>query len=219
MISTSTRSKAQQRALAVPRVATFVTVKRNVPLTGRSYGHWWVELEGEESYGWWPGRCPLGLRGIIRGTAGVLNGISVTSDGTPTRDPNHGLVADYEFHPVLIKDRTDDEVRDAIRSFAAGFRGEWRWSTRPTMNCRLFQLALMDAAGLVDGTGNYHTRGSGCPALIPVRRLATRLDGRRRWPFNLPEPGQRVTDIGLGDSPSGCPISVQQAQQQAACLR
>lgn len=200
MTRTRTSEYSEPQAREAPRVATFVTVKRNVPLTGRSYGHWWVELDDDESYGWWPARCPLGLRGIIRGTTGVLNGLGVTTDGTPTRDPNHGLVADYEFHPVLIRDLTDDEVRDSIRTFASGFQGGWRWSTRPTMNCRLFQLALMDAAGLVDGTGNYRSRGFGCPALAPVRRLAARVDGRRRWPFNLPQPGQRVAGLGIRDS-------------------
>ena len=184
----------------VPRTVSFVTVKRNVPLTGRSYGHWWVEVDSDESYGWWPGRCPLGLAGIIRATAGVLNGMGVTSDGTPSRDPHHGLLADYEFHPVLVKDLCDDEIRSAMRGFAASFQGGWRWSVRPTMNCRLFQLALLDAAGLVDGTGNYHTRGSGCPALIVARRFTGRLTGRRRWPFNLPRPGQRVAALDLDDA-------------------
>lgn len=205
----------ERRGQAVPRVVPFVTVKRNVPLTGRSYGHWWVEIDDDESYGWWPGRCPLGLVGIIRGTTGVLNGMGVTSDGTPDRDPNHGLLADHEFHPVLIEDRTDDEVRDALRSFAAAFRGGWRWSVRPTMNCRTFQLALMDAAGLVDGTGNYRTRGGGCPALAPARRFAARVDGRRRWPFNLPRPGQRVADLELRDWRSDCPLLDAGAQPPA----
>ena len=189
--------------MTVPRVVEFVTVKRNVPLTGRSYGHWWVELDGEESYGWWPSRAPLGVAGVIRGTPGTLNGLGVCSEGTPTRDPNHGLVADHEFHPVLIRQHDDDDdVRACIRAFAAGFAGDWRWSTRPTMNCRLFQLALMDAAGLVDGTGNYHTRGAGCPALRPLRRVAGRFGGERRWPRNLPHPGQRVADLGIGAMPA-----------------
>jgi len=188
--------------MTVPRVVEFVTMKRNVPLTGRSYGHWWVELDGEESYGWWPSRSPLGDTGVIRGTPGTLNGLGVCSDGTPTRDPNHGLLADYEFHPVLIRRQSDENVRARIRHFAADFAGEWRWSTRPTMNCRLFQLALMDAAGLVDGTGNYHTRGAGCPALGPVRRVAGRFGGERRWPRNLPHPGQRVADLAISSTPA-----------------
>lgn len=177
------------------RVLEFVTVKRNVPLTWRSYGHWWVELDTDESYGWWPGRIPLGFTTMVRGTTGVLNGVGITTYGTPTRDPNHGLPADYEFHPVLITGSSDDEVRAAIRTFAARFVGDWRWSTRPTMNCRLFQLALMDTAGLVDGTGNYHTRGAGCPALAPVRRTTARVTGERYWPKNLPTPGQRVDGV------------------------
>lgn len=190
---------------AIARVVEFVTVKRNVPLTGRSYGHWWLELDGEESFGWWPARAPLGVTGVVRGTTGVLNGLGVVDDGTPTRDPNHGLLADYEFHPVLIRQRADDEVRAALRWFATGFAGEWRWSIRPTMNCRLFQLALMDAAGLVDGTGNYRSRGSGCPALAPVRRAAGRVDGRRRWPRNLPRPGQRVANLSIVGGSARCP--------------
>ncbi|MDQ3028628.1 MAG: neprosin family prolyl endopeptidase [Actinomycetota bacterium] len=195
--------------MTVPREAGFVTVKRNVPLTGRSYGHWWVELDGEESYGWWPSRAPLGVTGVIRGTPGALNGLGVCAEGTPIRDPNHGLRADHEFHPVLIRHDSDDDVRAAIRHFAAGFAGDWRWSTRPTMNCRLFQLALMDAAGLVDGTGKYHTRGSGCPALAPLRRVAGRFDGRRRWPRNLPRPGQRVADLEVGGGPTRCPTATE----------
>ena len=181
-------------APTVPRVVAFLTVKRNVPLTGRSYGHWWIEVDDTESYGWWPA-LPVGLIGLLRGTSGVLNGVGITADGTPTRDASHGLRADYEFHPVLVGPRTDDELRDGIRAFAANFTGGWRWSTRPTMNCRLFQLALFDAVGLVDGTGNYHSRGAGCPAIAPARRLTARVTGRRRWPRNLPTPGQRVTEL------------------------
>ena len=176
----------------VPRVLPFVTVKRNVALAGRSYGHWWVELDGAESYGWWPARAPLTTRDLLVGGPGVLNGMGTPADGRPTRDPNHGLTADYEFHPVLVVPRGDDEVRNAVRRFAATFDGEWRWSVRPTMNCRLFQLCLFDAVGLVDGTGNYRTRGSGCPALALLRRLAGRVTGRRHWPTKLPAPGHRV---------------------------
>lgn len=72
-----------------------------------------------------PGNVPLGVAGIIRGTTGVLNGLGVTPDGTPTCDPNHGLFADYESHPVLLADRTDDDVHATIRIFAADFAGGW----------------------------------------------------------------------------------------------
>jgi hypothetical protein len=175
-----------------PRVITSITAKRNVPLAGRSFGHWWLELGEDESYGWWPSRLPLRFRDARRGVPGVLNGVGVTDDGTPTRDPNHGLPADYEFHPVLLVPKREDDLRNDIRTVAQAYAGEWRWATRPTMNCRLFQLALFDAVGLVDGTGNYFTRGSGCPALTPVRRFAGRVTGARRWPRNLPGPNERV---------------------------
>lgn len=187
----------------VPRVVEFVKVKRNQALVGRSYGHWWIEVDGSESYGWWPGECPAGLRTLLLGAKGVLNGVGVADGGRPTLDPSHGLPADHEFHPVLVRPSSDDELRRAIRSFAAGFAGGWRWSVRPTMNCRLFQLALFDAVGLVDGTGNYHTRGGGCPALAPLRRVLGRMSGQRRWPLNLPAPGHRVAGLF---PPAGGPL-------------
>lgn len=179
---------------SAPRAVEFLKAKRNLPLTWRSYGHWWLEVDDEESCGWWP-TGSVGLAGVLRGTSGVLNGLGSASGGSPTRDPNHGLPGDHEFSPILIVDRTDDEVRDIIRSFASTFAGEWKWSTQPTMNCRLFQLAMFDAVGLVDGTGNYRSRGAGCPGLAPVRRTLDRVTGARRWPPNLPPPGQRVADV------------------------
>lgn len=40
---------------SVPRVASEIKFQRIFPLgSGDSYGHWWVELPGGESYGWWP---------------------------------------------------------------------------------------------------------------------------------------------------------------------
>ncbi len=134
--------RSEPAAPPVPRTLDFVTVKRNLPLAGRSYGHWWVELDGAESYGWWPGRSPLRTRDLLLGSPGALNGVGPALGGSPPRDPYHGLPGDYEFHPVLVAERTDAEVRHAMRRFAMAFRGEWRWSTRPAMNCRLFQLAL-----------------------------------------------------------------------------
>lgn len=195
MSATAAAAVPRTEWLRQPRVAEFIVVKRNLPMVGRSYGHWWVEMDGNESYGWWPARSPLRARDVLFGGPGALNGAGAASGEGPPRDPNHGLVADYEFHPVVVLECSDDEVRDAIRRFASTFRGEWRWSIRPTMNCRLFQLALFDAAGLVDGTGNYHTRGSGCPAMAVLRRVGSSFYGRRYWPANLPAPGQRVADV------------------------
>ena len=170
------------------RVVECVTVKRNGLQVGRTYGHWWVELVDDESYGWWPSVCPVRFRDVLSGMPGVVNGVGVHPDGTPTQDPYHGTVADHEFHPVVLGDVSDDEVRRRVRSFAAGFAGGWRWATHPTDNCRTFQIALLAHAGLVDGTGNFHTRGAGCPVLAPWRRAAHAVTGRQRSPRNLPDP-------------------------------
>jgi len=62
------------------------------------------------------------------------------------------------------------------------------------MNCRLFQLALFDADAWSTAPATTEA-GAGCPALAPLRRLAFRLTGRRRWPTNLPPPGQRVCEV------------------------
>lgn len=83
-----------------------ITVKRNAPVFGRSYGHWWLEVDSVESYGWWPAKPP-DLAGLLRGTAGVLNGPGDSAAAAPLRDPNHGLPADYEFHPILVMPRSD----------------------------------------------------------------------------------------------------------------
>ena len=174
------------------RVVECVTVKRNGLQVGHTYGHWWVELDDDESYGWWPSVCPVRFRDVLSGIPGVVNGVGVHPDGSRTRDPYHGTVADHEFHPVLVADLDDDAVRDRVRSFAHGFAGGWRWATHPTDNCRTFQLALLAHAGLVDGTGNFHTRGPGCPVLAPWRRATQAVTGRRPWPRNLPEPAAAV---------------------------
>lgn len=50
-----------------PRLVTFIRVKRNLVVPGRSYGHWWLEVDGGESYGWWPDRMPVGVLKAVRG--------------------------------------------------------------------------------------------------------------------------------------------------------
>lgn len=41
--------------LAVYRLVDLVEFKRKYPLEpGDEYGHWWTEIDGAESYGWWP---------------------------------------------------------------------------------------------------------------------------------------------------------------------
>jgi hypothetical protein len=160
------RALASLRRPPVPRTLPFITVKRINPRVGDTLGHWWVELDGVESYGWWPARRPVGLRVFLFGTKGTLNGGNAFADGRPSaRDPHHLDAAPHEFHPRLLVRKSDREVRAEVRSFAEGFESKWRWSARATTrDCRRFQLALFEAVGLDDGE-HLDTRGRGCPFL------------------------------------------------------
>src|SRR5215211_1052478 len=62
------------RRPSAPRALRFITVKRINPRVGDTFGHWWIEMDGVESYGWWPARRPVGLRIFLFGTKGTLNG-------------------------------------------------------------------------------------------------------------------------------------------------
>jgi hypothetical protein len=152
------------------RTVARVVVKRNNPRLLDVYGHWWVEIDEVESYGWWPALRPVPIAKAIRGMPGVLNGVGGPNGGSPTVDPRHGELADHAFHPVTRGDRSDDQIIAAMRSFAATFDGGWRWSIRPTVNCRSFQADLLTAAGLVVPNGYGHSAGAGCPFLASPRR-------------------------------------------------
>jgi hypothetical protein len=160
------RAVASLRRPPAPRTLSFVTVKRINPRVGDTMGHWWIELDGVESYGWWPKRRPVGLRVFLFGTQGTLNGGHVFSDGRPSaRDPHHLDPAQHDFHPRLVVQKSDRQVRAEIRAFAQTYQSRWRWSARPTTrDCRRFQLALFQAVGL-DDSEYLDTRGRGCPFL------------------------------------------------------
>jgi hypothetical protein len=170
-----------------PRSLLYITVKRDNTSWRTLYGHWWVELDDDESYGWWPTTVPLRIRDLLRGTDGVLNGVGLLGmKGSWLRDPNHRQPAAHAFHPVLEVAKCDEQVRRDIRDFAHGYRARWRWhwsAQRTAGTCRGFQDDLFAAVGLSDGAGRLHTRGSGCPFLYQLRRpywwLADRLDARR----------------------------------------
>lgn len=175
-----------------PRTLLYVTVKRDNTTWRSLYGHWWLEV-GDESYGWWPAAVPLGVKDLLRGTQGVLNGMGLLRmKGTWHRDPNHGLPAMHEFHPELSVVRTDEDVRLQMRSFAHRYRTRWHWSwnaERSSGTCRSFQDELLAEVGCSIGPDQLHTRGSGCPFLYPLRQplwLAAdmagdvRTRGRRR---------------------------------------
>jgi hypothetical protein len=163
----------------VPRVLPYVRVKRINPRVGDTFGHWWIEIDGTESYGWWPERCPIRVRDFFFGSAGTVNGLHGScAGGTTMTDPHHREPAQHSFHPTLVVRKSDRRVRRDIRSFAQKFTGEWRYSTKPTSNdCRSFQLRLLHAVGLEEDPEHQHTRGQGCPFLglfrTRVREFAT----------------------------------------------
>lgn len=174
-----------------PRTLLYVTVKRDNTSWRSLYGHWWLEVDEQESYGWWPAAVPLRAVDLLRGTSGVLNGIGLLGlKGSWYRDPNHGLEAMHAFHPVLTLAKDDEQVRRQIRSFAHGYRAPWRWhwtTERSAGTCRAFQDELLATVGLVEDSRQLYTRGSGCPFLYQFRRVgwwfADRLDataGARR---------------------------------------
>ena len=136
---------------ATTRPLPFITVKIN----GQWVDHWWIEISGSESYGWWPlngnaDTFDLGFSGVT----GELNAVGRqpgTSPhiGTATRDPWHGETPPEQFHPHTIgrsNSLSDDEIRDAIRAFARGFSGDYRIVGGP--NCHTFIQDMMRSVGL-----------------------------------------------------------------------
>jgi len=132
------------------RPLPFITMKRkHIHLTGPDkYGHWWTEMDGSESYGWWP-KYHVGVIDTLLGVEGELNGVT-TYGGSPTLDPHHGDAGEEEFHPVLTNSKSDATVRSEVRSFAHGYSGEWRWTFGWGQNCHTFQESMMASIGLVE---------------------------------------------------------------------
>ena len=164
---------------AVPRVLPFVVIKRIDARLPNTWGHWWVEVDGRESYGWWPQPCPLALHRVIIGSRGTLNGLGTSMEGTETRDPYHGDEPDHCFHPTLVVAKSDDQVRRDIRTFAhayvGGFRWGWWWLRQPYESCRTFQWGLFEAVGLVEEPEYLYTHGPGCPFMYPFRSVKWRV--------------------------------------------
>lgn len=121
--------------------------RKNIDKSGDDkYGHWWTEINGNESYGWWP-KYPVGAGfggacNTLGGVEGELNG-QTSFGGTPTRDPHHGTAADEQFNPKTDSDCDCDapckEAADCFRKFAQSYSGEWRWTLGWGQNCRTFQ--------------------------------------------------------------------------------
>ncbi len=169
------------------RTLSWVTIKRNNPGFKDTYGHWWLEIDGRESYAWWAVRCPLRLQDVLFGTQGVLNGLaSPQLGGTATTDPRHGEIGDHTFHPWLPSDGSDEQVRADIRRFARSYAGRWGWQwwwRRQRMtNCHTFQDDLFAAVGLTEPLEFRYTRGPGCPFQYQLRRCAWWVSDGLRGP-------------------------------------
>lgn len=169
---------ADDPVAVVPRVLEWALVKRIDPRLPNTWGHWWIELDDEESYGWWPEPCPMGWKGAMLGSRGCLNGIGTAAGGTPTRDAYHGEEPDHSFHPTLVADKTDERVREEIRAYAhrfvGGFRWQWWWLRDGAENCRTFQDGMFAEVGLFEEPEYLYTRGAGCPFMYPFRHARWR---------------------------------------------
>lgn len=127
-----------------------IVVKRNhIHLLGNDkYGHWWTEMKGTKSYGWWP-KNKVDLKGTLFGVPGELNG-QTSFGGTPTKDPHHGDTPD-ETLSVSCTDssKTESTVLAEIDAFASKYSGEWRWTFGFGQNCHTFQESLLANSSLV----------------------------------------------------------------------
>ncbi len=123
-------------------IPSIVIKRKHIDLSADDkYGHWWFEIDGKESYGWWP-KKPVSIKATVIGVEGNLNG-AFSFNGTATKDPHHGDSADEEFYPrVAISDsRTEAEIKDCLRQFANSYSGNWSWPLG--QNCHSFQEAAL----------------------------------------------------------------------------
>lgn len=147
-------------SLHVKRIIVTVTVKRDHieglfraligDKQGVEYGHWWIEIEGKESYGWWPSIGVPGLNALF-GVPGQLNGM-LHNPGTPTRDLHHGDPGDEEFHPVVESGDSAAVIKSCLRTFAQRYSGRWSWPWG--QNCHSFQEEMMEHCHLAEPSGD-----------------------------------------------------------------
>jgi RHS repeat-associated protein len=121
--------------------------RKDIDLGGDDkYGHWWIEIDGTESYGWWP-KHGVDYKGTLFGVDGELNG-QTTFGGTPTLDPHHGdrSVGVNEFRVYGDSSVSKALYVHQIRTFAASYNGGWSWPWG--QNCHSFQDRLLKETGL-----------------------------------------------------------------------
>lgn len=144
--------------IKVRRVLTTVVMKRIHP-AGRlkavggdkselEYGHWWVEVDGSQSFGWWPASS-VSVKGTLFGVKGVVNEMK-GAGGSATRDPHHGDPADEEFSPSVLNGKSAADIKKSIADFSIGFSvkygSTWRWPGK--YSCHNFQEQMMKDLGL-----------------------------------------------------------------------
>lgn len=140
--------RAAQKIAEQQQIEGIKVYRKEIDIGGEDkYGHWWIEIDGVESYGWWP-KEPVGLGDTLFGTAGELNG-QTSFGGTPTMDP-HPLYGKYEGADAynVYGDLTVSKAQYAamIRGYAQSYSGSWSWPIG--QNCHSFQKGLLDQLGL-----------------------------------------------------------------------
>ena len=139
----------QQKSSGTGTAMPSIVLKRKHIHLGQEdkYGHWWVELNKRQSYGWWP-KYGVGLKDTLLGTEGELNG-QTSFGGSANRDPHHGDPADEELGVECTDPtKTEADVTRDIISFAKGYSGEWRWTFGFGQNCHTFQKSMLAATSL-----------------------------------------------------------------------
>lgn len=140
---------ATNTQLPLADMSNIIIKRKNISLKGEDkYGHWWAEINGSKSYGWWP-KYHVGFKETLFGTEGELNG-QTSFGGSPTRDPHHGDTAEEQFN-VICTDPTKTEpvVVSEMESFANSYHGEWRWTFGWGQNCHTFQEAMLANSSLI----------------------------------------------------------------------
>ncbi len=126
------------------------------PSKADDWGHYWTEINGKESYGWWPNNQVASPWDAVTGVGGSLNGIggNTFSGGSATRDPHHGFPATSSFHPSTAGSHKKscreicDEAADCFRTYAkeqSKSNDSWRY---PGNSCQDFQEEGFKRCGL-----------------------------------------------------------------------
>jgi hypothetical protein len=119
--------------------------RKDIDLGGEDkFGHWWIEIDGKESYGWWP-KDGVDYKGTFFGVDGELNG-QTSFGGTPTLDPHHGDRSSGVNVFDVYGSMSRDAVISAIRGYSGSYSGSWSWPVG--QNCHSFQEQFLRDNGL-----------------------------------------------------------------------